>query len=542
MLSVRFNKRLGALLILVFLPACLGNMLGKGDLYGPAPAEKAPADAGATPLQRLTRSEYINSVSDILQLANIPSIALPSDETSGSFAVNTGAVIDDLTLQQYLDAAVSVAAAANANTLLACLPNESPTACGTRFITTTGRRIMRRPLADAEVALYQQLMAQFGATDIQAGARQTIQTMLLSPYFLYKVESPSQDKAAPLDAFELATRLSYALWSSAPDDALLDSAASGALLASEGLQEQAVRMMADARFKGGLRSFVLQWLGLTQLPSATKDPNLYPLYDSNLMAAMLNETVDFSQWIVQTRNGTLRDLMTQSSSPISGPLFALYGLPTPADDGNVRVVALDPNQRAGILTLSAFLAAQAHSDQSSPVLRGKTVMTQVMCRSIPPPPANVSIAVPPVTSGSTTRERLTAHVSNPACAACHELFDPTGFGFENYDAIGAWRNSEGGKAVDASGSFLDSTHTPYQFTSPVQLANALVASADLAPCVALQWFRFSLGRSDTPDDASSVASVQKQFADANYNLRTLILSIVMSDAFRLHKPQASQGT
>ena len=544
--SLMCGFRRTCVLLLLWCTGCTGNFAAH---QGPQPtagsltntAEAAPlVGAGATPLQRLTRAEYANSVRDIFNLAQAPTSTLPSDETSGTFAINTGAVIDSLTLQQYLDSAGTVATAANMNSLLACNPNLSRADCGTQFITTMGRRIMRRPLASDEIATYQKLMSQFGAADVQAGARQVVQTMLISPYFLYKVEIESQDAAATsISAFELATRLSFALWSSTPDDELLDSAASNALLASDELQRQAARMMADARFKSGLRSFVIQWLALTQLPNATKDPLLYPSYNPTLATAMLNETVDFSAWIIQTRNGSMRDLMTLSSAPISPPLFAVYGLPMPAGNQNVQIVALNPRQRAGILTLSAFLTAQAHANQSAPVLRGKTVMTQVLCRDIPPPPANVSTALPVVTSGTTTRERLTAHVTNPACASCHQLFDPVGFGFENFDAIGAWRDTEGGQMVDAGGSYSDSSQATYRFSDPVELANGIATSADLAPCMALQWFRFSLSRNEAPEDASSLAAIQKQFAASDYNLRGLILSIVTSDAFRLHKPQAS---
>ena len=232
-------------------------------------------------------------------------------------------------------------------------------------------------------------------------------------------------------------------------------------------------------------------------------------------------------------DGKISTLLTGPYSYMNANVAKHYGLPAPTGTGFVKV-DLNPAQRMGILTQAAFLAGQAKPDQSSPVLRGKYVREQVLCEEVQPPPPGFMIVVPPVTAGTTTRERFTSHDGQPSCAGCHTLMDPLGYAFEGFDATGILRTTDGGKPVDVSGEVRGAEDPALNgaFTGPVDLAKKLAASPEVAACVAKQWFRWGTGRAETEQDACSLGSINQQFQAANYDMRTLPLAILSTDAFR----------
>jgi hypothetical protein len=214
-------------------------------------------------------------------------------------------------------------------------------------------------------------------------------------------------------------------------------------------------------------------------------------------------------------------------------LLKLYGATaSSAADGTT---ALDPSQRAGLLTQAAFLSAHAHANQTSPVHRGLAVRKNLLCTDLPDPPANVNNNPPAPDPNATTRQRFEQHRTDPSCAGCHQLLDPIGVGFENYDAIGAYRTQENGLAVDARGEVFGADATSGPFVGAIELAQRLSTSAQVRACVQKQWFRFALGRLEGADDACSLASVDRAFTAGDFNVKSLLLALVTSDAFRYRR-------
>jgi hypothetical protein len=248
---------------------------------------------------------------------------------------------------------------------------------------------------------------------------------------------------------------------------------------------------------------------------------------------MVDETSLFSDHVVRRGDGLLGTLFTSNLAFPSGDLFEVYGVSPPQGHVAGAPVPLDATRRAGILTQAAFLANNAHNDQTSPVHRGILVRENVLCQPLEDPPAEANTTPPPVTEASSTRERFAQHEADPACGGCHILMDPIGLGFEHYDPVGAWRETDGLGAVDATGNFVDvGADLEGPFNGAVELASKLAVSREVRTCVGLQWFRFSLGRMDSVADACSIRAIRDGFDASGGNIRTLLVQIAQSDAFR----------
>lgn len=500
---------------------------------GSSDACESPS-VGPTRLRRLDREQYQRAVRDLLGVSFEPGADFPTDEKVAAFASNTVTPLDRLAVEQYLDAAVQIAdlAVQKLDQLTSCDRTKlGDAACAADFIATLGARAYRRPLTDAESARYTQQFA--AAASFEDGVRAALTALLISPHFLYQEELSATPTEGPrlLDGYELATRLSLTLWGSVPDDTLMQAAAAGELGTVEQVRAQAERMLDDDRAADTLESFHLQWLGLEDLDDLAKDPTAFPNFDATLPAAMRDETARFVDYVFRRApEGTLETLLTAPLAFPEGQLAAIYGVAPNADPE--QPVSLDPTQRAGILTQAAFLATQAHPNQTSPVLRGVVVLRNVMCVELPNPPPNVNNATPELTPNATTRERFDAHTANPACASCHSLIDPVGFAFEHYDAIGQYRATENGIAVDSSGALTQADGSTVAFDDAVGLSKALAQSPDVRKCVVRQWFRYALGRVESDADTCSLARLDDAFAASGFNLRELLLSLVSSDSFR----------
>jgi len=506
----------------------------------------AALSLGRTPLRRLTRDQYDRTVGDLLGAVGSPAEALALDERIGPFSSNAMTPITDLLVQQHHEIAAELALAAVANmaTIAGCTLEGSPT-CAASFIEGFGARVYRRPLGQEEIdgyaALYGAALdaAVLDSSDTLAQTESAfttvIETMLQSPHFLYHLDvgqggAPSEPSL--LTAFELASRLSYFLWNTMPDDELLSRATDGTLLTDPVLEAQAARLLADDRAGETIARFHLDLLRIGDMSEVEKDAALFPEYDPDLVQAMIADLGGFADFVVRSESATLERLFTARESPASALLLPLYGLPVPADF-QAGTISLLPVERSGILTRAAFLTAQAHRDQTSPVHRGLAVRENLLCEPLPSPPANVNNVAPAPTASTTTRERFAQHSSDPSCAYCHSLMDPIGLGFENYDPIGRFRTTDGPSEVDASGeiAYVDA-ETEGPFVGAVELGQKLGRSTTTAECVASQWFRFSLGRMEAPNDACSMSQIFTGFAASNHDIRQLIFQIVKSDAFR----------
>lgn len=501
-------------------------------------------DPGPSPMRRLTRVEYARTLGDLVGPGLVDASTLPADERVLGFDNNAEVLgTSDLLIEQYQDLAEKAAAAvaADAARFVPCAASAPDDTCGQEFVRDFGARAWRRPLAPAEL---ESLNAVFTAGSADAGFTEGLlrvaAVLLQSPQFLYRLEEarpvpadPSEVEvpgAVALSPPELATRLSYLFWGTMPDEALRAAAREGRLVSAADIEREARRLVASPRAREVVTVFHDAWLGLDRLAELDKDPVVFPAFSPAMRTAFQTETERFVDDVIWNGEGTLGALLGARRTFVDGSLASFYGATPPSGSGFQRV-ALDPKRRAGLLTQGSFLAVHAKANQTSPVHRGRFVREQLFCTTPPPPPSNVEIRPPALDPRKTTRQRFSQHVADIACSGCHTLLDPIGFGFENYDGVGRWRDSESGIAVDASGALLG-TDVDGPFTGAVELADRLAASADVASCYATQWFRFAYGRGETEADACSLQELSGTFAAAKGDVRELLVSLTQTDAFR----------
>jgi hypothetical protein len=539
-----------AMLGVVASPGCYTGLTAQGDdaaIEDHADDEAEPEEAelcgtaavGMSPLRRLTRSQYNHTVRDLLGITSDPAAQLAPDEKVGAFYSNSTAPVSELLAEQYMRAAEQLAevAISDLGSLLPCDPSSDPAACGENFVDDFGLRAFRRPLTASERAGLVGLF-ELGHADVDfaEGIRLVVQAALQSPQFLYHLElglpPTGGGDVVALDHYEVASRLSYFLWDTMPDDELLQAASAGELDNPDAVRAHAERMLDDPRAADAIASFHQQWLHLDGLAGLEKNGEIYPEFDPELRDAMSRETTRFADWVIRADDARLETLLTASYSFLDGPLFALYGITPPDEHDPTLPVELDPQQRAGILTHAGVLATHAHADQSSPVHRGMLVREYILCTPLAPPPPEVDVVPPPLDPDVTTRERFEQHRADPACAGCHNLIDPLGFGFEHYDGVGAYRTLDVGKPVDASGEVVGTIDINGEFDGAVELAHLLASSEQVRSCVAQQWFSFGLGRQPAEGDSCSFDTVSEVFAESDYDIRELLLALVATDSFR----------
>jgi Protein of unknown function (DUF1592)/Protein of unknown function (DUF1588)/Protein of unknown function (DUF1585)/Protein of unknown function (DUF1595)/Protein of unknown function (DUF1587) len=529
-----------AAFVLMTSAACTG-LIGDGDDVPDEGTTSVTADGlGATPLRRLTRAHYDHSIRDLLGIDASYASAFSPDEKVGAFHSNAIAPVTELDVESYMEIAETIAAVAvdDLDALLPCAPSEGA-ACGDAFIAGIGPRAYRRPLSELELEQLRGVFAVGSETDFASGIRLVVQTLLQSPHFLYHVEPTTQDGApALLDGYALASRLSYFLWSSMPDDALLAAADAGELANVEQIQAQAERMLADDKADATITSFHRQWLRLDDFDQLVKDPAVFPEFDDVMRAAMIEETDQFVSHVMRHDDGRLSTLLTADYSFPGEALVELYGIDAAASG---EPISLDPNERSGLLTQASVLAIHSHGNQTSPVDRGVMVRENLLCQPLPTPPENVNNTPPDPDPELTTRDRFAQHVADPSCAACHKLIDGIGFGFEGYDALGRFRDMENGKPVDASGDITSAPGIEGAFDGVVELSQILSESELVRRCVSKQWFRYAFGRIEDDVDAKQLDVIYEGFAASDFDIRQLILAIVTSDAFR-HRLDPSDDT
>ena len=501
-------------------------------------------------MRRLTRLEYNNTVRDLLGDTTAPADRFPPDEVSNGFN-NNGAVlsVSPLLAEKYQEAAEALAATAvkNLAALVPCDPARAgEDACARQFVEGFGRRVYRRPLAAAET---QRLLAVHGAARAGAtfarGIEVTLRAMLQSPSFLYRLEITSAgrpgEKLVRLTSHEVAARLSYLLWASTPDDRLLQAADRNELATPEQVGRMARALLDDPRTRRAAAEFYRQWLGLGALDNLVKDARVYPELTAELRAGMRAESAAFVEHLVfGAGDRKLGTLFTSSTSFVTPALARLYGVTPPAGGSGggaaaPQQVALPPAERAGVLTHAALLAVHALPDQSSPVARGKFVREQILCQELPSQPPNLMVTPPEVDPTRPTRERFRQHAEDPACAICHALMDPVGFGLEAYDGIGRFRASDGGRPVDSTGMLVQTRDADGSFRGARELAERLSRSAEVRDCLATQWYRYSLGRLEGPGDACSITRLRNTFSASGGDLRELLVAVTETEAF-LHRP------
>jgi hypothetical protein len=522
--------------------AALGSNGGSQALptSAPAPLRCVTPAVGASPLRRVTHTEYDNAVADLLGDKTQPALDFPADTQVGIFDNTAEAqTVPSLLADQYLTTAVTLAeAVSDVKALAGCDPagtGTSGTSCVSGFVQRFGRRAYRRPLTTDEVSALTTIYTDTtAASDAPTGVRGVVAAMLTSPNFLFRPEfgaaASSLPNAKQVSPFEVASRLATLLWASLPDDVLLDAAQAGQLATREQVATQARRMLDDPRAHAAVGAFYAQWLGLPLLDTATKDQSAYPQFDDTLRAAMAEETKRFVDNVIWNDDAKLSTLFTAPYSMLNAPLAKLYGVSGPTSATTFTRTMLDTTQRMGVLTQASLMTAFASPAGSSPIKRGKLVRVRLLCQDLPDPPANVP-PPPPPQAGVSTRERFAMHTNSAACSGCHHLIDGLGFGLEHYDGIGAYRTMDQGVAVDSSGEVNTTTDIDGPYNGGPALAALLARSSEVRDCAPTQWLRYALARRENDDDTCSLVALREAFANSGGNLRELMVALTQTDAF-----------
>jgi hypothetical protein len=332
----------------------------------------------------------------------------------------------------------------------------------------------------------------------------------------------------------MASRLSYLLWNSMPDQALFDAAEARQLQTPEQVAAQAGRMLKDPRARQAVAAFHAQWFALDEVDHLDKDAKAFPAFSAALPALFRTETERLVEHVTWDERGGWQRLLLAPFTFANATLAKLYGLKGPAGAALERV-SLEGTPRLGILAHGSFLATQSKRSQTSPVVRGQFVRERLLCQQPPPPPPDVVDQVPEPDGKLTTRERYAAHASKPACVGCHRLMDPIGLALENFDGLGQWRVNEAGKPIDASGEIFDSD-VPGAFVGAQALARRLAGSSQAARCVAEHWFQFAFGRRPAETESCTVEALAERLM-AGAPAADLLMALVGTDAFLLR----SQG-
>jgi hypothetical protein len=516
-----------------------GSGVGVG---GSAAVVDAPS---AGYVRRLTHIEYDNTIVDLLGVDAKHSAKFETDLAQDGFTNNSAAQNVSPTLaEQYMVAAEAISEAATADLaqLMGCDGvGTGEAACIQQFITTFGKRVWRRPLSAEETArLTQRFTALRAEFDLKESVQLLIQVFLQSPQFVYLLEpnpaGVTPGDAAPLGPWQVATRLSYFLLGSMPDPDLFRAAEAGELSTAEGVTAEAKRLLSLSRARDRIGLFFEEWLRLRNIERMQKDATMFPNYALAVAPLMLEQVQRFTQSVILDDNGTATDLLTASYSFVSPELASMYNVTLPPGTANGTFVRVDfdPSQRAGLLTHVAVLAKLAHVNQTDPVHRGKFVRTGLLCDAIAPPPPGLVINIPEVTPGTSTRERFRIHQENPTCATCHVFMDPIGLGFEHYDALGQWRDADGGQPIDATGEVIGSD-VAGAFDGAVQLSQKLAQSEQVMECMARTWLRFALGRSDLDADAGAVAVAGAKFKESGFVMKELLVALTATNTFRYQR-------
>lgn len=431
--------------------------------------------------------------------------------------------------------------------IMVCQPSsENDKACVRQIFEAFALRAWRRPATSAELDRLLEFVddAQTQGDGVEEGIRTGLKAILLSPKFIFRVEEPkpeAQDKPYVLSQYEFATRLSYFIWSAAPDETLLELAAQGQLSDEATVRAQIKRMLQDERAVALLDNFATQWLYIDAVLEVTPDYQVYPDFTPALARDMREETRRFV-WELIERDAPLTELLQGQFTYLTRRLAQHYGITGVDSDTPVRV-ELDPaTRRRGLLTHGGLLTARSFPNRTSPVKRGVWVLEQVMCSAPPPAPANVEgLREEGVEPGATLRERLEQHRADPSCYGCHAVMDPIGFGLENYDGTGAWREKDNGADVDSLGELPDGR----SFTGALELAEVLANDPKLIECATEKTMTYALGRGVYAKfgqaDYAQVHHIAEILEQKGATMHELITQIVLSDAFRMRTNESAQA-
>jgi hypothetical protein len=551
---------------------CTGKIGGSSGAPGTAgatalpPGVSGPINPGRVVAHRLNNIEYDNTVRDLMGVDLKPSstYGFPDDAYVEGFDNNADALTAPPLLLEKLQTATEAIVGAALSTdagnaaararIMTCDPAKAGEApCATQILSTFASRAFRRPVSAAEMSGYARLLdvAKSVGDGFEQGIAAGLQAILLSPRFLFRVEAnPGAGYNAPLDDYEVASRLSYFLWSSMPDDQLFARAAGGALHDGASIIAEVRRMLADPRSSALVDNLAGQWLGSRQM--AVQQVTLTDVnFDAGLRNAMATEASLFLGEMFRGGHA-VKELLSADFVFANARLAAHYGLTGTGTLGSahVKLPLTDARRGGGILTQANTLTVTSMRDRTSPTRRGKWVSENLLCVVIPPPPPMIPQLDPPSTTAPTSvRERLAQHrAKGSSCNGCHQFIDPIGFGLEHFDAVGRWRDTDNGVAIDATGALPGSAGADGAFDGAVSLATAVGGDPRFLDCMIKKVMTYAVGRTlvTTPasgspmDDTAGLADIHAQLGSTDARLDRLIELVASSPAMTMRIGEEAQ--
>jgi len=513
---------------------------GSGDSGGPGgPGNLSTASASVA--RRLSRSELTNLAKDALGDDGVATLKYLAEDEYGPFDNDYALQKASLALIESLEAAADDIAAravlpANRGKVVPCNPTgPGDASCLRSTIESVGQRLYRRPLSEEQISAYLTLQSYAmeitpGVThDFYTAVELVLRSMLQDPEVLYRVEvgvPTTEPGIFKLDSYEVASRLSFLLWGSGPDSALLDQAKAGALLDSASRSSAAARLLGDQRAKAQLERFHAMWLGYRAIPAA-----------ADLAASFSLETNKLIEKIVFEQPSSYLDLFTSPITFVNAQLATQYGLSAPA--AGEGWVSYADDKRAGILSHGSVLAAFSKFSDTSPTQRGIFVQTRLLCNKVAPPPANVNVDQPPTDGDKVCKlDRYDAHRTLASCKGCHAQLDPIGYGLENYDIGGKYRTHD-----DAHAECIlpDKGELPGvgEFSGPGQLARLLVDNGKVEQCFLQHLLTYAVGRELRPEENSLQSALLASFKSGGYDLQQLLEGYVSGDRFALRQEEVT---
>ena len=513
---------------------------GSGASAGTASAGTASVDLskGGPKLRVLTQIEYKNSLTDLLGPISAK-LVLPPDTFLAGFTSIGGAevAINASSVEPYETATLAAvgevfADAARWQALVGCQPKaDLSDACVVTFIQSFGKRAFRRDLSDAEVQQWLKIgkdAAQLPGSSAAQGLATAVSGLLQSPFFLYRIETNKLDAASgrlKYDGASMATRLSFLLTGHPPSNALLAAAAAGQLDTADGVKTAAAPLLTDPSAVDRMAAFFSEYSQSSLVLGAQKSADLFPSYTPALQSSMFQATELFIKNIVLAPAADVRSIFDSDQTFVDATLAPIYGVSAPAS-GFMQIKLTADAARVGIFGQAGVLAGHSQPDRTSPTRRGVFLLETFLCTTPLPPPDGVNTNLP-VDPTQTRRAQLEAHRKSPVCAGCHALFDPLGLGLEHLDAIGKYRATENGIAIDATGA-LDGV----AFDGAVQLGAAFRGSARAMTCMMSNFYRSANGRADAAPDTAEIDKLTQTLTAKNYVWRDLVAEFITTDAFR----------